>query len=343
MGGSSSSTVNQKYDTTVINKSDITLMNQTINDYTANTVMENASACSGGLTQMQVFDMSGAHIKGPLKLDIDQSQTSAVNFDCIQTVSMTSDIANGVLDKMINSMENSYDKNIMDKLEAVASTKAKSGFAAMDFGKASSEVNIDYKYTDITETRKNISNIMKNAITNNLNLKSVQDCINQTKQTQAVDLKNVVVDDSAVVAVRQNQAADMVSKCVQNSTFGNKIINQVARDLGVTVDEKSSTTKKTEVKAKAESERDTSGLFESIGTGLGNVFRGVGDMFSGICGPYAGIISIVCLIIIILCIGGFAYSQYGGGSKMNGGFADLSDYRAIDTDFFTIGYSSANL
>jgi hypothetical protein len=303
--------------------------------------MENASACSGGLTQMQVFDMSGAHIKGPLKLDIDQTQTSAVNFDCIQTANMTSDIANGILDKMINSMENNYDKDIMDKLETVASTKTNSGFAAMDFGRANSEVNVDYNYSDITETRKNISNIMKNAITNNINLKSVQDCINQTRQSQTVDLRNVVVDDTAVLAVRQSQAADMVSKCVQNSTFGNKIINQVVKDLGIIIDEKSSTTKQTDIKAKSESERDTSGLFESIGTGMGNIFRGVGDMFSGICGPYAGIISIVCLVIIILIVGGIALSQSGGGSKINNSFTDLSDYRTIDSNYFRIGYSNS--
>lgn len=334
MGGSSSSTVNQKYDTTVINRSDIAVMNQNINDYTANTVMESASSCSGGLTQMQVFDMSGANIKGPLNLNLDQSQNSAVNFDCIQTANMTSDIANGILDKMINSMENSYDKNIMDKLEAAASTSAKGGFAAMDFGKVSSDVNIDYKYTDITETRKNISNVMKNAIANNLNLKNVQDCISQTKQNQTVDLKNIVVDGAAVVAVKQSQAADMVSKCVQNSSFGSKILNQAAKDLGLTIDEKSSTTKQTDIKAKAESERVTSGFFESIGTGFGNIFRGIGDMFSGICGPYAGIISIVCLVIIILVVGGYAYSQYGGGSKMIGGYgftdlSEMSDYRTI--------------
>lgn len=300
MGASSSSSkVNQKYDTTIINRSDITLLNQTINDYTANTIMENATSCSGGLTQMQIFDMSNAKIKGDLNLNINQSQTGAINFDCIQTVVMTSDIANGIMEKMVSALTNNIDKTIVDKLEALASTKSTSGFASTDFGKSTSEVKIDYKYTDITETHKNISNIMQNSITNNLNLKNIQDCITYTKQSQLVDLKYITVDGNAIIAIQQNQAAEMVAKCVQDSTFSNKIINQVIKDLDLQIDETSKITKQTDIKSEAETERISNGVFESIG-----------NMFSSIFGSYTGIISCIICLCICLLFGFFFYKKF---------------------------------
>uniref|UniRef100_A0A6C0EAH0 Uncharacterized protein n=1 Tax=viral metagenome TaxID=1070528 RepID=A0A6C0EAH0_9ZZZZ len=299
MGGASSS-VSQKYDTTVISNNDINILSEQINDYTANTIMKNASSCSGSLTQMQDIDWSGTSVAGDFNFTADQNQTGAINFDCIQTANMTSDVANEVLNKMLQTLHTSYDKNIIDQLDASASTKSKSGVGSFDTSKTSSDVSIDYKYTDIQNTSKNITNVVKNAITNNLDLTNIQDCITNTKQIQQASFKNLNVGGNVVAAVKQSQAADMVAKCVQNSNFSNKIVNQVVSDLGLQQSDQSSLTKSTSISAEAKSERIAEGYLD----GWANIASAVVGPLAGLFGlgsmAWCGMI-LCCICCCILC------------------------------------------
>ena len=68
MGGSSSSTVNQKYDTTIVNRSDINVLNKNINNFVADTVVNQASKCSASISQLQSVDLSDMKIAGDLDI-----------------------------------------------------------------------------------------------------------------------------------------------------------------------------------------------------------------------------------------------------------------------------------
>lgn len=302
MGANASSINNQKYDNTVINRNDLTVMNEVLNNYTTSTIMSNAAACSAGITQMQVIDMSGASVAGDFNANIDQEQSAALSFECIQTANISSDIANGILDKMLNAISSSFDNSVLDKINAQSTAESTSGFLSTDIaGQTNSTVNIDYKNTTLSESRKNISNIVKNSISNNLDMKNIQDCINQIKQQQTVNFSNMNIGGNATIGIKQNQATQMVSKCVQNSNFTNKIINQVVKDLGLTIDEQSKTAKTTDVTAETSVSKTSSGIFESAGNMVNSVFSGVGNLVGNIFGSFTGPILIVVVLCILCC------------------------------------------
>lgn len=337
MGGSSSSSVTQKYDTNIVNRSDINVLNQQINDFVANTVVNQAAKCSQSVAQLQTVDLSSMSITGDLTIDsVDQTQSANVTFDCVQVSAFKNDIANGVMDKFTTAIANSYDANVIDKLNAAASTSSSSGFANTA-GSTDSSVNVDYKFTSVTDTHKNLQNILKNSIANNLNLNDIQDCVSQVKNDQKIVFAGTTVGGSVKLgAIKQNQAATLMTKCVQQKNIANAITNQIISDTGITVKEESTVKKDTSIDTLAKSEAKNSGLFESVGQGLKSAFEGLGSMFSGLFGGllsgYIGSILSCCLVIccILSIVFGLKKFMSGPSSTTNpppqaGGFFSVND------------------
>lgn len=312
MGSSASSTVNQKYDTTIINKSELDVLNKNVNDFVSNTIVKQASACSSSIVQLQNVDFSNMEVDGDFTLDgVEQGQTSALTFDCIQTSELNNDVANGVLAEMTNALKNNFSTEALDKIEAAAEAEGSTGFGATGGVNTDSTVNLDVKFTNITDTKKSIKNIMENSITNNLDMSSTQDCIANTIQNQSVNVSGTRVRGNATIkAIKQTQAATSVSNCVQKQSVASKIVGDVVSKLGVQVDETNSVVKKTDTSVSATATSKNSGLFQSIGEGIGAIF---GGMFGGLFAGPAGIICCVICCIIIL-IGVFFMMSGGGGS-----------------------------
>lgn len=332
MGSSSSSTINQKYDTTIVNRSDINILNENVNNFVANTVVNQASECSASISQLQTIDLSGMDIGGDLEIgEVSQSQKSNITFDCVQVSKFQNDIANGVLAEFSNAMKNSYSAETLDKLEAAAETSASSGFGATGGVSADSTVNVDYKYTNITDTRKNLQNVVKNAITNNMSMNDTQSCVSKVAASQKFTLADTKVKGTVRIgAIKQDQASTMMAKCMQEKGNANKITNSVAAALGVKIDETNSVKKSTEISSSAKSTAKNSGLFQSIGEGIGSMFSGIfGGLFGGMAGPIS-ICSLVCCCVIILIVAIFfasggaddiiAQASDGAGDDMDGGY-----------------------
>lgn len=328
MGSShSSSVVNQKYNTTIVNRSDIDLLNKSINDFVANTVVNQASKCSASISQLQTIDLSGMIIGGDLNIgEVDQSQTSAITFDCIQISEFKNDIANGILNKYLDAMKESYSSDVLDKLNASAQSSGKGGFASTGSVSASSKVNVDYKFTNITDTHKNLQNIVQNSITNNMNLNDIQECIATVKTNQQFSLAGSKVGGSVTIgAIRQDQAASLMAKCTQQKNNANKITNQILADAGIQIDETNSTKKSTTIADTTSSTAVNSGFFESLGDGIKSALQGVGDMvgaiFGGLLtGPALSIFvcCIVCLCILALLFGVSKLFSSGDGPGLSG-------------------------
>lgn len=335
MGGSSSkssSTSNQKYNTNIVNISDTQLFNKSVNNFTADTVVKKASECSANMSQLQSIDLSNMQIEGDLNIgEVDQSQDSALTFECVQVDSFKNDIANGVLTSYMDALKNNFSSDIVDKLEATASTNSKGSFGATGGTSSNSKANIDYNFNNISETRTNIQNVVENAIQNNLSVESVKNCVAQVKQNQKILLAGTQVSGNVNIGVlRQSQATTLMANCVQKTDDVNKITTVVAQELGVTIDNTNSVTKTTEIKTSSTAESVNEGVGDAakdVLTGAGNfvesVYEGATGLLTGTLGAFGDILPsliIFLCIILVLAIGGYMiYSEYGGKSLGSSG------------------------
>lgn len=287
--------ITQKYNTNIISKSDINIINESLQEFVVDVIIKDASMCSANISQIQIFDMSGTQIKGDLNLDIDQTQANNINFDCIQVSKMQNNIANGLLDKILQSIDNNYDASTITNLDATANAKTTSGLLNLDLlNKTESNMNISYDYNQTNIHNKNITNIVRNSIVNNLHLESIQDCINNVKQTQSIDLRNIVVDGNAVVAAKQNQVAELITKCIQNNNFVSDITNNIFSDLNVDIKDDIDIGTNVDTNIDVTTETDKKGPIDSINDGINTILTN--SSFTII----AGLIIFVILIVIIL-------------------------------------------
>jgi hypothetical protein len=118
------------------------------------------------------------------------------------------------------------------------------------------------------------------------------------------------VGKSSVIAIKQNQSAELMAKCVNESGITNKITSDIKRDLGITTLEENSTTSDNKMKGSATAESKATGPISELG-----------DAVSGVLGSWAtatmmpSIISFVacCCCIIIVVVAFFMLK--GGGAK----------------------------
>lgn len=307
MGNSGSkSKVKQIYETNIVNKSDIDILNKSINDFVTNTVVNQASKCSANITQLQTVDLSNMKVAGDFNIgEIDQKQTAAITFDCVQVSSFSNTLANGIMTQYVEAMKNNMSVDTLDKITTAADAKMESGFLNTGGGGgSSSKIKTDYKYNMTNETSKSIQNIIQNSITNNLDLDDLQECVASIKSSQEVITAGTEVGGNVNIGViRQDQAATLLGKCVQQRNNANDITNQIVNDLGLTIDETNSVKKTTETDTKATAKNEAKGVFESLGDGIGGVFGGIGNLFGGLMSNQTALIaSSICVVIIIIVI-----------------------------------------
>ena len=319
MGSSSSSTSNQKYNTNIVNITDTNILNKSVNNFTANTVVSKASECSASISQLQTVDLSGMKIGGDLNIgEVDQSQSSAMTFDCLQVDTFQNDIANGVMSSYMDSLKNGFSSDTLDKMDATAGASAKGSFGSTGQVNTKSNTNVDYNFNSKNETHTNIQKVVENAIQNNLSMESVKKCIAQVKSSQVVTAAGTEVTGSVNIgAIRQNQAATLMAECTQKQDDGNKITNAIAQELGVTIDNTNSVKKSTSISTSATAESVNNGagealgsVFAGIGSMFGNIFGGIfGAQFATMSAPSSFCCICCCMFLIILGVGGMMFAS----------------------------------
>lgn len=296
MGAGSSSQATAKYDTTVVDENYFKSLSKNINTFTANTIMEVASKQSASISQLQKIDLQFGNVEGDLVVgDVSQKQTANLTFDAVNVNNFSNQLANGILDKMTNALKNDFTAKAMAQIEANAEAKSKTGFLSIPQA-TNSSTNVDFKYDQKNIVSRDISNILENSITNNLTMKSLNECISRVQQQQKYSLvADNVKGNVKIGAITQEMASSSLTKCINQTDMGGNIVNQVAKDLGITSTSTSSTDLTTKMSAEAKSEQVATGLFED----LGNMFS---NIFGGIFGAYAKIAGIISVISIIGCI-----------------------------------------
>ena len=335
MGSSSSSSSTQKYETNIVNVSDTKILNKSVNSSVANTVVAKASECTASVNQGQNANIgNNATIGGDLEVgEIDQSQTAAVSFSCVQVDSFSNDIANSTKTQYENALKNNFSTDAQDKLSASAAASTKSSMGAGPTS-SSSKSNVDYKFNQSTTTNTDIQNIIENSIQNNLSMESVKKCVAQINNNQTIDIGNGsnVGGSIRIGKLSQTQAASLMAECVQKSDDGNKITGAIAAELGITLDNTSSVKKSTEITTSATAETTAGG----VGEMFGSIFSGIGSMIGnmlglGVIGAMAGPISTCCSVccccicVLILLYFGFQMMGSGGDGQEGGALKTLSD------------------
>lgn len=337
MGGSSSkSTTTNKYDTTVVNNNDLKLLNESVNNFVSNTVVDQASQCSASITQLQNVNFSNINTTGDFTVDgVNQNQKSAITFDCVQLSAFQNDIANGVLTKYMNAIENSYNTSALANMTASAKTNSQDQFASTGTAKSSSNSNNDFKFNSTTNVNQDIENIVKNSITNNMSLSDLQSCMADVKNSQSINFSDIKTGGNFTVrALSQTQAADLYAKCVQEKNNGNKISNQIASNLGLTVSTEATTTSTAEMTSTSTAEALNVGALQSAGQGIASVLTGFGSMWGNILGSLGfgnSTISLYCCIAIVVLavIGGIGYymmNQENGGDSGSDDFDQMGGF-----------------
>jgi hypothetical protein len=282
MGGSSSSVVTNENNTLIVNESDIKVSNKNLNDFVSNTIIKNASECSAAIKQLQTVKFNNITTKGDFNIgEINQSQNAALTFDCLQASAVRNDIAANMAQQMMSNLENKSSADVLDKLEAAAKTETASGSLSFGGASSNSEANNINNYTSVTKTKKNIENVIKNSVANNFTSENVQKCISEVANSQNVEFQNLNIGGNMnIKAISQSQAADSMTRCIQQQDTGNKITSDALGKLGVAVKEEAATVKKTEAKATSESKTEQQGLADGLGSGLGKAYEGAGKGFA---------------------------------------------------------------
>jgi hypothetical protein len=299
MGGSASSSNSFVSNTNIVTNDQLAMLNKNSNNFVASTVVNQAAKCSAGMNLTQTVDLSDMIVGGDLDYSADQSQDAAISFSCVQVSSFQSDIANGIMDKMVGALNSSYSTEALDKLSQTAKASGESQFGGTG-PDVTANTNATYNFNQTTNINKNIQNVLENSITNNLNLNDVSDCISQVNLAQNTNFSGANVRGNAKIGIKQSQAAKAITDCIQKKGIATSITNQAVKDLGLTVSNAADVKKASDVSQTSESEAKSVGVFQSLGDGIGSALSGLGDLISGL---YTGpAIIIGCIILIILCI-----------------------------------------
>lgn len=308
MGSSSSrSTVNIENDTLIVNKSDISIETQNLNNLTSNSIMESTKGCSAGVEQSQVVSFAGAQVAGDFNIgEIDQSQTATVNFSCSQGSEIANTVGNQAVSDMMSKLENSSSADVMAKLAAATDSQQQSGagsglLSAGSDSSSDSNTNISNKLTNITDTKKNLKNIISNNVTNNFKASNIDNCIATVKNSQKVDNSGIKVSGSVNIGkITQSQAAKLVSDCVQKANMSGKAIQETLAALKITVKEESETTAKADITGEAKSTQKSTGPIEEIGTAVSGIIGSVGGLMTGMMAP-------LIILAVVAVIGGLIF------------------------------------
>ncbi|MBA43157.1 MAG: hypothetical protein CMF62_03995 [Magnetococcales bacterium] len=307
------SRVRNENENIVTNKSDIEILNQTSNETIVNTTVKNAQECSATIKQLQEVKIKNFKTGGDFNLGVDQKQSAAMTFSCVNASKVATDASTKMVDNIMQNLEKSASTDVMAQLEAAAKSEAKKGFASFGNVESQSDVENITRNVITNENRTNLKNVVANSVTNNFNSEDVKKCIAQIENDQNVEAENVDVGGNAIIAVSQDQSAELMAKCVNESGVSNKISSDLARAVGVVIKEDNKTTTDTKMKGSAESKATATGPIEELGDAVSGIIGSVGGLFGG---QYIMSFAFCCCCVLVLGVVAFMMFKGGGAKKM---------------------------
>ena len=323
--GSSKTSASSSSETNITNENITNTLNKSINNMISNTVIANAASCSASVSQIQNIDLSKLDVAGDLNISgTNQNQNAALTFDCVQVSTFQNSLASNIADSMIQALKASYDNNQLANMSQAAAAKTKSDAISLGASTSNSSTNNKFVYNQKNTADANTQNIVQSAVTNNLSVSDISDCIAQVKNKQNFSLAGSKVGGSANIGViSQEQSTSLVSSCIQKKDIGSKIASDLTKSLGISggSSAKSSSTQDTNQTATAETTQ--TGLlqgFSTVITAVGNV---ISSIFSGYILSSVAIICVICLCCVACC-GIFFISRRGNTTDSINGTSDVN-------------------
>ena len=309
MGNTTSqANISQQNNQLFINKDYVKSVSEQINSQISNTLIKNAKACTADINNNQAITIKGFTTKGDFDFNTKQTQAAALTFSCVQSTKVRNTAGSEIIANMTNSLQNTVNNEALAKLDQNAKNSASSSFGAIGNVQTNTNVNAINNYKSVTENHKDIENVLKNIVQNNFTSENVSNCISQVNNNQTINLQEVNVGGKAVIAIDQNQAANVVSECVQRDDVGNSIMNAATSALGVNVEDKTTSKSVQESKSEVVSEAHQAGVLEGLQGILSGLLSGLTSIFSS---PGGIILSIACccVLCILIAVGGYFISE----------------------------------
>ena len=290
MGKSKSSSTNESIvNNKTINKSEVEILNQSTTENISNNIMSDSKSCASASAQsseMEVGDIivSGKSKAKGLKFNVEQDQK--VNTSCIQETSQKVNLADKMAETMVNNISKTLDSATMVNMMSQAKSDAKTSGIA--FGSASSKSSNKQTVNNETynDSKTKLTNIVKNSIVKNTKQESFQQCVNQSFQSAKLKVGNIKISGESEVEDMQfgiKQAMTAMNSCIQKSVQMSDAISEIAKTIGVKIEEKTSVKSESTLKATAESSAANEGIgsmaslasFGSLGSGASIMVIGV--------------------------------------------------------------------
>lgn len=316
MGGSSSkSRVTQNVTNRQISKTDMNLLNKSINEFVSTNITKSASSCASSSAQTDRTKIGNIVAKGAgseVKIGVESDQKTNITLICLQQSLQQTNINNNIATSIIQQLTKNIEQDAMTKLVSEAESKAKQGFGGFGMSKSSSEINTNITNENLNYTNVNLENLVKNTVENKTQNSKIQECGTKIAQNLSKDIGDIIALEGGKVDIQftNKQVAESIAKCQQLNSQVSDITSSIANSLGFTVidDTKQKTDTTSESKSKSTAETE----------GVGGM---IGSIFAALMGPYAisaiaiccSIISVIVVIIVIMKMGGSSTDGEQGG------------------------------
>lgn len=294
MGGANS-TVKLVNDTTVINNTQIDVLNESITDIIADTNISQAAQCGSTNIQNQTITFNNIISEGDITIGpINQYQNSSLDFSCTSTQDVRNNVSNDLFRDIRTSIYNSNTTEILARLNGQADSNIKKGLLP-GFADSNADVENIVDWTVENSVYSEIDNVIKTSIQNNFTVNNLQQCNTNLVNSQGVHFTALQANgDITIHGITQTQSADTYSTCILEQNVANDMTTQITDVIGVEV----------EVVNRTETEA------EQIGEGSAEASKGFLSSI-GCNGRQCCIFCIccICLIVLILLSAGFAYMK----------------------------------
>ena len=245
--GSSTSTTNNKsvMNNTNVTENNISMLNSQTNNMVSNVIMKAAQSCSTATVLRNSVTLENLRIKGNLNINSKQKNKATVTFSCVQVSKMASQIEDSISNFIAGEIHNKFSAEQQAKLAQEA--KAEAAASALALGavaNSTSNNNSTINNTNLVTINQDIKNILVNNVTHNTNMESVADCVSSLTASNNFEIDGARVGGNANIALDQDNAAELVTECIQNSDLSSGAISKTAQMLGITIKNDSSTSQK---------------------------------------------------------------------------------------------------
>jgi hypothetical protein len=312
MGGSSSkSSVTQNISNLQISKTDMNLLNQSINEFVSTNITKAASSCAASSAQTDTTEIGDIVAKGAgseVKIGVESDQKTNITLQCLQQSLQQTNINNNIATAIVQQLTKNIGQDAMTKLVSDAESKAKQGMGGIGFSSSNSKINTNVTNTNLAYTNVKLENLVKNTVQNKTENKNIQECGTKISQNLSKKIGNIIALEGAKVEVQftNKQVIESIAKCQQLNSQVSDITSSIANSLGFTVTEETKQKTDTASEAKSKSTAETEGVGGMLGA-----------LFAALMGPYAlsaigiccCIISVIVVIIVIMKMGGSSNTE----------------------------------